>query len=169
MQHARSEFPDQRWNPRPLQRKCGQSLNPWTAREVDTFDTFSCIGLNKPSFQGLHFIPKLILLREELIASPYHEHKNWGLTQVTNDGKGSHFSNNLNLQELTVPRLHISILSTALESITQWYLFQVGNDFHPMSWHACSVTQLCLTLCNPMDCSPPGSSVHGISQAGKLE
>ena len=29
----------------------------------------------------------------------------------------------------------------------------------------CSVTLLCSTLCNPMDCSPPGSSVHGISQA----
>ena len=27
------------------------------------------------------------------------------------------------------------------------------------------VTQLCLTLCNPMDCSPLGSSVHGILQA----
>ena len=27
------------------------------------------------------------------------------------------------------------------------------------------VTQSCLTLCNPMDCSPPGSSVHGILQA----
>ena len=26
------------------------------------------------------------------------------------------------------------------------------------------VTQSCLTLCNPMDCSPPGSSVHGILQ-----
>ena len=25
------------------------------------------------------------------------------------------------------------------------------------------VTQSCLTLCNPMDCSPPGSSVHGDS------
>ena len=25
-------------------------------------------------------------------------------------------------------------------------------------------TQLCLTLCEPMDYSPPGSSVHGISQ-----
>ena len=24
-----------------------------------------------------------------------------------------------------------------------------------------SVTQSCLTLCGPMDCSPPGSSVHG--------
>ena len=29
--------------------------------------------------------------------------------------------------------------------------------------------QSCLTLCNPMDCSPPGSSVHGISQARILE
>ena len=27
----------------------------------------------------------------------------------------------------------------------------------------CLVTELCLTLCNPMDCSPPGSSVHGDS------
>ena len=27
----------------------------------------------------------------------------------------------------------------------------------------CLVTQLCLTLCNPMDCSLPGSSVHGDS------
>ena len=27
----------------------------------------------------------------------------------------------------------------------------------------CLVAQLCLTLCNPMDCSPPGSSVHGDS------
>ena len=31
------------------------------------------------------------------------------------------------------------------------------------------VTQLCLTLCDLMDCSPPGSSVHGILQARILE
>ena len=30
-------------------------------------------------------------------------------------------------------------------------------------------TQLCLTLCDPMDCSLPGSSVHGIFQARILE
>ena len=29
--------------------------------------------------------------------------------------------------------------------------------------------QLCLTLCDPIDCSPPGSSVHGILQAKILE
>ena len=31
------------------------------------------------------------------------------------------------------------------------------------------VTHSCLTLCHPMDCSPPGSSVHGIFQARILE
>ena len=31
------------------------------------------------------------------------------------------------------------------------------------------VTQSCLTLCDPVDCSPPGSSVHGILQARVLE
>ena len=31
------------------------------------------------------------------------------------------------------------------------------------------VAQSCLTLCNSKDCSPPGSSVHGILQARMLE
>ena len=31
------------------------------------------------------------------------------------------------------------------------------------------VTELCPSFCDPMDYSPPGSSVHGILQARKLE
>ena len=31
------------------------------------------------------------------------------------------------------------------------------------------VSQSCLTLSDPMDCSPPGSSIHGIFQARVLE
>ena len=31
--------------------------------------------------------------------------------------------------------------------------------------HESVVAQLCPTLCDPMDCSPPGSSVHRIFQA----
>ena len=32
-----------------------------------------------------------------------------------------------------------------------------------LSRFVCLVAQSCLTLCSPMDCSPPGSSVHGDS------
>ena len=52
--------------------------------------------------------------------------------------------------------------------------------FPPASWvgmreHLCynslcvSVAQSCLTLCDPRDCSLPGSSLHGILQARILE
>ena len=33
----------------------------------------------------------------------------------------------------------------------------------------CEVAQSCPTLSDPMDCSPPGSSIHGIFQARVLE
>ena len=35
--------------------------------------------------------------------------------------------------------------------------------------YVCVHAQSCPTLCNPLDCSPPGSSVHGIFQARILE
>ena len=38
-----------------------------------------------------------------------------------------------------------------------------------ISTFQCVCAQLCQTLCNPMDCSPPGSSVLGIFQARILE
>ena len=40
--------------------------------------------------------------------------------------------------------------------------------FYEHVW-TCMYVQLHLTLCDPMDCSPPGSSVHGILQARMLE
>ena len=52
-------------------------------------------------------------------------------------------------------------------SKTQWTLATLfkshGKDY------CCSVTQLYLTLCDPMDCSTPGSSIHGIVYARILE
>ena len=36
-------------------------------------------------------------------------------------------------------------------------------------WFRCYLVKSCPTLCNPMDCSPLGSSVHGILQARILE
>ena len=46
-------------------------------------------------------------------------------------------------------------------------VWQSDSVIHCM--HVCSVTQSYPTLCNPVDCSPPGSSVHGILQARILE
>ena len=43
----------------------------------------------------------------------------------------------------------------------------IANSFHIIV--KVLVAQSCWTLCDPMDCSPPGSSVHGISQARILE
>ena len=39
----------------------------------------------------------------------------------------------------------------------------------PTAAAAAKSLQSCLTLCDPMDCSPPGSSLHGIFQARILE
>ena len=66
-------------------------------------------------------------------------------------------------------------------TLTLLYLFSSPRNFPiPILWgflrrsscsHAAAAKslQLCLTLCDPMDSSPPGSSVHGILQAGILE
>ena len=45
------------------------------------------------------------------------------------------------------------------------------NRNHYSIFHVCTLVyaQSCLTLCDPLDCSPPGSSVHGISQERILE
>jgi len=45
---------------------------------------------------------------------------------------------------------------------------ECGSEFLDLCVHAKS-PQLCLILCNPMDSSLPGSSVHGILQARILE
>ena len=48
----------------------------------------------------------------------------------------------------------------------------VPGSLRPRSWVSewmSEVAQLCLTLSDPMDCSLPGSSIHGIFQARVLE
>ena len=50
--------------------------------------------------------------------------------------------------------------------------FYILFNYQWLSSFAVSVlccAKLCLTLCNPVGCSPPGSSVHGILQARILE
>ena len=48
-----------------------------------------------------------------------------------------------------------------------WVQSPLGNDLfnHASVTCTCLVALSCLTLCNPMDSSPPSSTVHGILQA----
>ena len=50
------------------------------------------------------------------------------------------------------------------------FSFRKYHDLLPFCYYILhgSATQSCPTLCSPMDCSLPGSSVHGILQAGIL-
>ena len=50
-------------------------------------------------------------------------------------------------------------------------LWGFDHSVHPTIILLCFAKsfQLCLTLCNPMDCSPPSSSIYGILQARILE
>ena len=55
-----------------------------------------------------------------------------------------------------------------------WMVYTGTADKLRLSWaNLCmpvgSVARLCLTLFDPRDCSPPGSSIHGISQARILK
>ena len=51
---------------------------------------------------------------------------------------------------------------------SQVFLEIYNNTLHVYESES-EVAQSCPTLCHPVDCSPPGSSVHGILQARILE
>ena len=58
-------------------------------------------------------------------------------------------------------------METCFEKRQHW---EQGREVNPKPLRKCVlVAQSCLTFCDPMNCSLPGSSVHGIFQARILE
>ena len=56
------------------------------------------------------------------------------------------------------------------QSLNHWINRKVPIVLYYFNSRVCAKSlQSCPTLCDPMDCSPPGSSVHGISHAKILE
>ena len=64
-----------------------------------------------------------------------------------------------------------SVLYLSNPTPSTWTLAKSKTDLlaSPGCYCYFSVTKLCPTVCDPMDCGPPGSSVHGILQARILE
>ena len=66
------------------------------------------------------------------------------------------------------PSLVIGPTHTALSPSSGLIFFPCPFQLKRAKWKS-EVAQSCLTLWDPVDCSPPGSSVHGIPQARILE
>ena len=63
-------------------------------------------------------------------------------------------------------KITIVIITTTLQA-EETSMSKMLGDVEEGKWS--EVAQSCPTLCNPMDCSLPSSSVHGIFQAIVLE
>ena len=102
------------------------------------------------------------------------------------------FPSSPSLSMLLVPQSSIHFVYSGLNCLKAYFPYQIQTSKRQdlvLNWvslslgHFCSVKvhmwwrpcllakslQSCPTLCNPMDCSPPGSSVHGIFRARVLE
>ena len=82
--------------------------------------------------------------------------------------------NEYHLPILKLADLCLILLIISLEQLPWKHLSSkpISNIFHYYNTYACMcdmLLQSCLTLCNPVDCSPSGSSVCGILQARTLE
>ena len=72
-------------------------------------------------------------------------------------------------RESSQPRVRIQVSCIAGGFFTSCATREAPNHVSNESESESEVAQRCPTLCDPVDCSPPGSSVHGILQARILE
>ena len=73
------------------------------------------------------------------------------------------------LRGSSLPRDQTLVSCVAGSFFTVWAKREVSNKSVQCVVSACLVAQSCPTFCDPLDCILPGSSVHGIFQAGILE
>ena len=121
------------------------------------WETWTDCVLNLPA------LPQSYILRPQRHFQRKHNKHLWSLPCLSRDV--------LSQSRGPVPGHHVStVLSCPLPQPTRF--FSIKNYWTPFVCHMIvkvSVAQLYLTLCDPMNCSQPGSFVHGILQARILE
>ena len=64
---------------------------------------------------------------------------------------------------------YMYIFKKLTKKVCVYVYIRNSQKVHAAAAAAAKLLQSCPTLCNPRDCSPPGSSIHGILQARILE
>ena len=114
-------------------------------------------------------------LTDGLAAHTWEEHlsvlveqtKNWGLKMVPLKVRNWHVMWSLKVIYKIFSALNIWEFTDHYECCQYSKLFALQLSASVLIER--EIAQLCPTLCNPVDCSPPGSSIHGILQARILE
>ena len=102
-------------------------------------------------------------IKRELLVSQVYRWENWDLEKLSN-GPSGHANDKCELDP------ECSFLAPFYaSSLWPFYLIFILISTILLFHKYVLAPQLCPTLCDPVDCSPPGSSVHGILQARILE
>ena len=75
----------------------------------------------------------------------------------------------LKLMAVTRSKLQLQKWLTKEDGVHVTHMPGSGKIIHVYIVCACSVARVCPTLYDPLDCSPPGSTIRGIFQARILD
>ena len=126
------------------------------------------------------------LLIRSITANPKKFPRHFKMSDVVTSSEINHFYPcklvRLRAMVESLPSFPLCLRGWNIWRSSQLKCLQVQNQIHPpglsslaskvVVWSilcCAKVTQSCLTLCNPLDCSLPGSSVHGNLQERILE
>ena len=98
-------------------------------------------------------------------------HKDQANPFMTEDGKHTSLRHDLSwlFWWKKTHEIKFLLVTKPLRSYFSKTKFAENESIYTRKEHVCSVAQSCLILCDPMDCIPPVSSMHGILQARILE
>ena len=116
--------------------------------------------------------PSMGFSRSLLFSAPFYLWRNWSIKKLSDSLRSYSLSTaRMWTSALWLQRLYFQLLHcTHFSPITlQIVMNEIKKNTIYKKIYESEVTQSCPTLCDPMDCSLPGSSVHGIFQAIVLE
>ena len=147
-------------------KQFGEVINRWSQGGT----SFGRVCSSSPSVFFL-----LSLNCEEAVSHPHpplQTGKNWVVTkEVAGRGVSSGFSS-LSQEALNhwpIPSSHEVAKEMAFLFDHQEWCIPCASFVYRLKLYCLLIAQSCLTLCDAMDCSLPGSSVHGILWARTLE